>query len=39
MFGDLGVRKSNLLDELATLDGLDEGGIIDEAGRDRRRLV
>lgn len=39
VFGDLGFRKSDLLVELANLDGLDERGIIDEAGRDRRLEV
>lgn len=36
VFGNAGIRRSELLDELAILDGLDERVIIDEVGRVRR---
>lgn len=36
IFGDLSLRKSSLLSELASFDSLDEGVILDEAGKERK---
>lgn len=39
VFGDLSIRKSALLNELASLDRLDEGDNLDEASKDRKLEV
>lgn len=39
VFGDLSIRKSALLNELASLDGLDDRDNLDEANKDRKLEV
>lgn len=36
VFGDLNFHKKELMNELSSLDGLDEGGNLDEEGHEKR---
>lgn len=39
VLGDIAFRKTTLLGELSSLDSLDEGGILDDARRERKLAV